>query len=158
MNYPSHIEANIQEVSGNFYKEKLIVNSPYSLHTECSHGERKFCSKIVNELKHISLAQKNNIPQLWHNKEWANEFFLFVDWLIGKNHSPEVLEIHPPFNDYCSSFDQFLDIFNVFYQKFKSKYPTTRIVIENRFGTRSLVSKINRPPTMQTPSYKARPV
>jgi hypothetical protein len=135
MNYPSHIETNIHELSGNFYKEKLIVNSPYSLHTEPSHGGRVFSSKIVNELKHIKEAQKGNIPQLWRNKEWAEEFFIFIEGLIPTNKPPDVLEIHPPFDDYCSSFDQFLDIFNVFYRKFKSKYPATTIVIENRFGT-----------------------
>jgi hypothetical protein len=136
MNYPSHIEAIIHELSGNFYKEKLIVNSPYSLHTEPSHGKRVFNSKIVNELKHIKEAQKGEIPQLWRNKEWAEDFFIFIDALIPSNKPPEVLEIHPPFDDYCSTFDQFLDTFNVFYQKFKSKYPTAKIVIENRFGTR----------------------
>jgi len=136
MNYPSHIKANIHEVSGNFYKEKLIVKSPYSLHSEPSSVPKAFCSKIVNELGNINKAQKGNIAQLWHDKEWANEFFIFIEWLIGSNNPPEVLEIHPPFDDYCKSFDQFLDVFNVFYQKFVKKYPNTTIVIENRFGTR----------------------
>jgi hypothetical protein len=73
---------------------------------------------------------------LWRNKEWANDFLKYIDWLIGSNKPPEVLEIHPPFNDYCSSFYEFLEIFNIFYQDFKNKYPATTIVIENRFGTR----------------------
>jgi len=136
MNYPSPIEANIHEISGNFYKEKLVAKSPYLLHTEPSSVPKTFCSKIVKELKYINEAQRGNIPQLWHNKEWANEFFVFIEWLIGSNIPPDVLEIHPPFDDYCNSFDTFMDIFNVFYKKFKSKYPTTKIVIENRFGTR----------------------
>jgi len=136
MNYPSYIKANIHEVSGNFYKEKLIVKSPYSLHTEPSSVPKAFNSKIVREFKHIKKAQIDNIAQLWHNKKWANEFFLYINWLIGSNIPPEVLEIHPPFNDYCGSFDQFMGIFKVFYKKFKRKYPTTTIVIENRFGTR----------------------
>jgi hypothetical protein len=46
------------------------------------------------------------------------------------------LEIHPPFNDYCKSFDDFIYLFKIFYEIFKKKYPTTTIVIENRFGTR----------------------
>jgi len=137
MNYPSHIEANIHEVSGNFYKEKLIVKTPYSLHTEPSFGERKFSSDIIGDLVPITSAQKNGIPQLWYNEKWARGFFIFVKRLIGDNKPPEVLEIHPPFNDYCSSFDQFLNIFKVFYKKFKSNYPKTTIVIENRFGTRN---------------------
>jgi hypothetical protein len=141
MKYPSHIEANIHELSGNFYKEKLIANSPYSLHTEPSHGKRVFCSKIVKKLKHIKNAQRGDIPQLWRNKEWADEFFIFIEGLIPSNKPPEVLEIHPPYNDYCSSFDEFIKIFIVFYQKFKSKYPATTIVIENRFGTRYMGGK-----------------
>jgi hypothetical protein len=137
MNYPPKYEASIHELSGNFHhKEELKVNSPYSLHTESSAMPIIFCSKIVNEFEHIKEAQKGNIPQLWHDKKWANEFFMFIEWLIGKNKPPEVLEIHPPFSDYCRSFDQFLGIFNTFYKKFKSKYPATTIVIENRFGTR----------------------
>ena len=136
MNYPSNIKANIHEVSGNFYKEKLIVKYPYSLHTEPSSVPKTFNSKIVREFKHIKKAQIGHIAQLWYNKEWANEFFLYIKWLIGSNIPPEVLEIHPPFNDYCDSFGKFLSIFKVFYKKFKRKYPTTTIVIENRFGTR----------------------
>jgi len=136
MNYPSHIKADIHEVSGNFYKEKPIVKSPYSLHTEPSSIPKTFCSKIINELEHINKAQKGNIAQLWYDKEWANEFFIFIEYLIGSNNPPEVLEIHPPFDDYCKSFEQFLDVFDVFYQKFINKYPTTKILIENRFGTR----------------------
>ena len=31
MNYPFHIEANIHEIDGNFYKEKLIRRSRYGL-------------------------------------------------------------------------------------------------------------------------------
>jgi hypothetical protein len=136
MKYPSHIEANIHEISGSFHKEKLIVKYPYSLHTECSYGPREFNSKIISDICCIKMAQRENIPQLWHCGSWANNFFEFIERLIGSNKPPEILEIHPPFNDYCSSFNQFMDIFKVFYDKFKNKYPTTSILIENRFGTR----------------------
>jgi len=136
MNYPSHIKANIHEISGNFYKKKLIVKSPYSLHTECSHGERIFNSKIDNDFVHIRSAHKNNVPKLWYNKEWAEEFYEYLKWFIGNNPPPEVLEIHPPFNDYCGSLNEFIEIFDVFYQNFIRKYPNTIILLENRFGTR----------------------
>jgi hypothetical protein len=135
MNYPSDIEANIHELSGNFHKEKLIVNAPYSLHTEPSSVPKIFSSKIVKDLEHIKEAQRGNIPELWRSEEWANEFFTFIEWLIGSNIPPEVLEIHPPFKDYCDTFDQFLKTFGVFYDEFNRKYPSTKIVIENRFGT-----------------------
>jgi hypothetical protein len=138
MKYPPHIETIVHETSCNFYKEKLIVNKNkrYSLHTECSYGERTFSSAIVNKFPFIKRAEKRNIPQLWFDKKWAHDFYKYIKLLIGNNSPPDVLEIHPPFNDYCSTFKQFLGIFNAFYHKFKRKYPTTNIVIENRFGTR----------------------
>ena len=136
MKYPSHIKADIHEISGNFYKDKLIVKNPYSLHTECSNDKRIFSSTIVDEFPHIKEAEKGNIPQLWFNYDWAKEFYEYIILLIGKNPPPDVLEIHPPFNDYCKSFEQFLDIFKGFYNEFKKEYPSTTIVIENRFGTR----------------------
>ena len=133
--YPS-IETYIHEISCNFYKEKLIVKSPYSLHTECSHGKRAFSSLIVNGFPNIKEAESGNIPLLWFNKGWAKEFYIYLNKMIGKLPPPDVLEIHPPFNNYCGTFEQFLDIFTVFYQEFKTNYPITNIVIENRFGTR----------------------
>ena len=142
-NYPAHIKVKLQEISGDFAKEKkLSINFPYSLHTESSHSihTRKkekitFNSKIITDFKNIALAQRNGIPQLWHNAEWSYEFFEFINWFIGSSIPPEVLEIHPPFNDYCTSFEQFLDIFKIFHKKFFDKYSDTKVVIENRCGT-----------------------
>jgi hypothetical protein len=81
-------------------------------------------------------------------KKWAIDFFKFVDRLIiDKYKAPEVLEIHPPFNnypifmkcrlssrnfDYDEAFKIFLDIFDVFYKQFNKKYQKTTVVIENR--------------------------
>jgi hypothetical protein len=62
-----------------YNKEKLIVKSPYSLHTEPSSVPKTFNSKIVKEFKHIKKAQRGNIPQLWYDKEWANEFFYILN-------------------------------------------------------------------------------
>jgi hypothetical protein len=93
--------------------------------------------QFIMEFKHIIEAQKDNIPQLWRNNAWVDEFILFLRRIGGLSYGqPEVLEIHPPFNDYCTSFNQFMDIFKVFYKKVKSISPETNILIENRFGTR----------------------
>ena len=143
-NYPSDIKAKLQEIPGHFaIEEKLSIKSPYSLHTEDSYSIRiikkiktTFNSKIVTDLRHIASKQRNGIPQLWYDEEWSNEFLKFINWLVDSNKPPDVLEIHPPFNDYCTSFEQFIKIFEVFYDKFKREYHTTKIVIENRFGTR----------------------
>jgi hypothetical protein len=112
------------------------------LHTESSHSihirkKKKitFNSKIIADFKNIASAQRNGIPQLWHNAEWSNEFFEFINWLVGSSIPPEVLEIHPPFIDYCNSFDDFLDIFRNFQKIFYEKYNDTKVVIENRCGT-----------------------
>jgi len=134
-NYPPHIKSTIQEVAGNFDKDVIIVNSSYSLHTEYSYMARKFNSKIIKDLTHIISAHQDNVPKLWYNNDWANDFFIFLDRLIASNKPPDVLEIHPPFKDYCSSFEQFLDIYKIFYNKFINKYPNTVILIENRCGT-----------------------
>jgi len=149
MNYPFHIKANIHEVSGNFDKEELTINDfPYSLHTDSASKAQTFSLKIFHDLSHIKSVQKDGIPQLWYDKKWASDFFTFIDRIIGLNNPhPEVLEIHPPFNnypifescklsarkfDYCKAFKIFLDIFDVFYKKFKEKYITKTILIENR--------------------------
>jgi len=142
-NYPPKITANLQEISGDFAIEKpLSVKFPYSLHTESSHSihirkKKKvtFNSKIIADLKSIASAQRNGIPQLWRNVEWSNEFFEFIYWLVGSSKPPEILEIHPPFIDYCNSFDDFLDIFKNFQKIFYKEYNNTKVVIENRCGT-----------------------
>ena len=135
--YPSEINANIYEIAGNFDVEDIMVNTPYSLHTEYSFKKRSFKLNIFSDLKYITSAQKNGIPQLWYNKEWTDHFLLFIERLVDSNDnkSPEVLEIHPPFNDYCNSFDQFLDIFKHFNGNFRKNYSSTKILIENRYGT-----------------------
>jgi len=139
IDYPDKITANIYEVAGNFDRENIDVSTPYSLHTEYSFEEREFNTNIIKDLTYIKEAQKNKIPQLWFNKNWTKEFFIFIDRLIDVNEAPEVLEIHPPYNEYCSSFEQFFEIFKVFYEEFKrkEKYKFTKIVIENRFGTKN---------------------
>jgi hypothetical protein len=134
LNYPESINANICEIAGNFDIENISVNTPYSLHTEYSYGERKFNSSTISDLLGITSAQKDGIPKLWHGEDWASDFFMFIERLTNDK-PPEVLEIHPPFNDYCSSFEQFMQVFKVFYDKIKYKYPSVTILIENRFGT-----------------------
>jgi ribonuclease J len=158
-NYPSHIIVKMQEIPGHFaIEEKPSIKFPYSLHTEDSysiHIQKKlkitFNKKIITDFKYIESRQENGIPQLWYDEEWAKDFFEFINWLVGSNKPPEVLEIHPPFInypifndcglsngefDYCKAFGKFLNIYNVFYNKFKDRYSETAVVIENRCGTK----------------------
>ena len=74
MKYPSHIEASIHEVSGNFDKEKLSINDfSYSLHTDSASKLRTFCPKIFCDLAHIKSVQKDGVPQLWYDNNWAKD-------------------------------------------------------------------------------------
>ena len=59
--YPDHIKANICEVAGNLDRDTIEVNTPYSLHTEYSYGERLFSSTIFNDLNNLKSAQKQKI-------------------------------------------------------------------------------------------------
>jgi hypothetical protein len=80
-------------------------------------------------------ANKKGIPQLWKNEAWAINFFEFIQALIGDCAPPEVIENHPPFDDYCRSIDRFLDIYETFENRVLEGYPSTTICIENRAGT-----------------------
>jgi hypothetical protein len=51
---------------------------------------------------------------LWKNEAWSNAFFEFIQTLIGDGASPDVIEIHHHFDDYCSPIDHFLDTYEFF--------------------------------------------
>lgn len=132
--YPSHIKSEITEVAGNFDKEAISCPRPYSLHTEYSYMPRDLNNHLLENLDEIKVANKDGIPQLWKSKQWAEEFFCFLARLI-KDNPPEIIEIHPPFSDYCNSICDFLEIYSVFESLVTTNYPQTSIYVENRFGT-----------------------
>lgn len=131
--YPLDIECNIEEVAGNFDKKEINPNMEYSLHTEYSYGKRKFDADLVKKYGTIVSAKKENIPQLWESNEWAMEFADFIIELTD-NKKPKIIEIHPPFNDYCS-IELFLERYELFEKIIHKNYPKTIIVVENRTGT-----------------------
>ncbi len=132
--YPENIPCEINEVAGHFDKERIIQTKRYSLHTEYSFEKRNFDSKLLDGLNEIKASNRNGIPQLWKNEKWAEEFFSFIEQLLGDS-IPEIIEIHPPFIDYCNSIDAFLNIYESFETKILDKYKHTKIFIENRCGT-----------------------
>jgi hypothetical protein len=134
--YPQNISCKINEMPGHFDKTEIDQKNRYSLHTEYSYEKRKFNSNLLDDLNEIRLANKNGIPQLWKNKAWAKEFFKFIERLLNNSIEPEIIEIHPPFIDYCNSIHDFLDIYEVFEQLILNKYNCVKIFIENRCGTR----------------------
>lgn len=133
--YPPHISSNIQEVAGHFDKGQVYINTPYSLHTEYSYASRKLNSNVLNGLDAIRNAHKDFIPQLWKSADWAIEFAIFIKRLVDKKLPPEIIEIHPPFDDYCETFEQFIEMYMCFYEEISATFPDVKIFIENRCGT-----------------------
>ena len=105
----------------------------YSLHTEYSYGKRKFEAPLLTAFPILRGANKDGVPQLWKSDEWAEEFADFIIGLTQDHNSPEIIEIHPPFNDYCS-LEEFSSRYLIFEQKIHTTYPAATIVIENRSG------------------------
>jgi len=134
--YPSNIYSNIDEIAGNFDKDKIdLTDKDYSLHTEYSHMKRKLDNKLINKYEELKNSHKDLIPQLWKSKKWSIEFANFIIDLIGNNKDPKIIEIHPPFDDYCNTFEDFFEIYEIFEKIIINKFPNVEIFIENRCGT-----------------------
>lgn len=133
--YPDGITPRIQEVAGHFDVSAIRPVMPYSLHTEYCYAARKFVSPIIKQFPTLCAAQKNGIPQLWFNKQWSLEFSDFIVNLVGDNQPPRIIEIHPPFDDYCPTIEDFAETYSVFEKRISEKFPGVIICIEHRFGT-----------------------
>ena len=133
--YPLGITSNIEEVAGHLDKEFIKPKLHYSLHTEYSHMKRKLDSELIKRYPKLIESQKDMVPQLWKDKEWAIQFANFIIDLISNNEAPDIIEVHPPFDDYCDNFDLFFDFYSEFENIIVSKFSDTKIFIENRCGT-----------------------
>jgi len=131
--YPEGYSAQIHEVAGHLDKDTIEAAERYSLHTEYSYGKRKFDTERIVAFPILREANKDGVPQLWKSNEWAEEFAAFIIGLTQAHNPPEIIEIHPPFNDYCS-LEEFSERYCIFEQKIHAVYPDTTIVIENRSG------------------------
>ena len=143
--YPNDIPLRTEECAAHFDITSVSADLKYSLHTEYSYGKRKFDSDLVQQFPTIMAAQKDGVPQLWKNEQWASEFAQFVFALAG-DAVPAVIEVHPPFADYAT-FDSFLASYKVFEAAVLERYPDVSILIENRCGSvykggKFLVSKL----------------
>jgi hypothetical protein len=134
--YPEDIVTYYREIAGHFDAEPYdITDNNYSLHTEYSFSNRKMASILLDGLYTITSSNFNGIPKLWFNNIWALEFIEFLKRFTN-GYAPTVLEIHPPFRDYCPSIEDFMEIYIPFEEKIKHIYPETEILIENRCGSR----------------------
>lgn len=131
--YPPRYKSDISEIAGHFDKREIDSAASYSLHTEYSYGKRKFDTEIISRFPALIEANKDNVPQLWKNLEWAESFAEFIIKLTEEQTAPRIIEIHPPFNDYCT-IDELIERYNVFEKKIHQSYPNAIIVLENRSG------------------------
>lgn len=132
--YPEGIKPMLVEVAGHLDKESIEDQPNYSLHTEYSYGKRQLSSDFIVQFPELCEANKDGVPQLWKSEAWSEQFAGFVIELTRSHSAPKVIEVHPPFNDYCDM-DQFIYRYRVFERRIHSTYPDTDIVIENRAGT-----------------------
>ena len=131
--YPEGYSAEIHEVAGHLDKNTIEDAEKHSLHTEYSYGKRKFDTPRLTAFPTLREANKDGVLQLWKSAEWAEEFAAFIIGLTQDHKPPEIIEIHPPFNDYCS-LEEFSERYLIFEQRIHAAYPDTTIVIENRSG------------------------
>ena len=131
--YPDGYSTHICEVAGHLDKDSIETTGPYSLHTEYSYGKRKFKSKRIAKFPILIESHKDGVPQLWKSVDWAMEFADFIISLTEFHDPPTVIEIHPPFNDYCTLSD-FALRFRAFEKRIHDTYPDVIIVLENRAG------------------------
>lgn len=150
--YPKDITPKIQEVSAHFDSKITKTNLEYSLHTEYSYLPRKFTSSACNNLSAIKETNCSRVPKLWFNEDWVNDFIRFILQFIEDAKAPKIIEIHPPFSDYCKNLSKFVELYKKFESEILSVFPDTDILIENRYGSRysggtfvlSTVNDLNR--------------
>ena len=133
--YPIGIPLHCDEIAGHFDISHIAPSAAYSLHTEYSYGMRSFSSPLIASFPEITQATQNGIPQLWHTKSWAFAFAEFIFALCRELPAPDVIEIHPPFDDYLNSIADFIETYKVFESKIKERYPKTNMHLENRCGS-----------------------
>lgn len=129
------IPTRLSEVACNFDTKGLNVKQEYSLHTEYAYGPRRFENPVFTDYPILSQEVLDGIPLLWKNTEWSISFFEYIAAMVNNNRPPDVVEIHPPFKDYCSNFHDFMEVFLPFEDLIKNKYSNSLTVIENRVGT-----------------------
>lgn len=133
--YPASVRPQLIEVAGNLDSKQIYMSQPYSLHTEYSYMKRDFNSELLADLDELKNAHYNGVPQLWKSEQWSREYAVFIKRLARESIPPEIIEIHPPFLDYCADIDIFWERYLVFYHAIKAAFPDTKILMENRCGT-----------------------
>lgn len=132
--YPDNIPLRIEECAAHFDVKSVQPSLECSLHTEYCYTQRRFDSDLVRQFPAIISAQKNGVPQLWKDENWAVEFAQFL-FSLAKDIIPTVIEVHPPFKDY-TDWPGFIRNYSAFESLVLDRYPDVCILIENRCGSR----------------------
>lgn len=133
LHYPDGIRPEIQEIAAHFDKGSINPYMPFSLHTEFSHSSRSWNSPIISDYPEICRSVFGGIPLLWRSDRWAEEFAAFVIRLCD-GRVPTVIEVHPPYLDYCP-LEDFPSRYRIFEETILEHYPKVQLLIENRSGT-----------------------
>lgn len=140
--YPDDIKPQIQETAANFARNSIKETKlPYlSLHTDPagSHRNRIPPSDLLNEyttiLDNIGHFGQSWVPKLWYNEQWSKDFSGFLVKLVDGMDRQRIrlIEVHPPFNDYCDSLETFIERYKPFEKEILKEFPEAIINIENR--------------------------
>ncbi len=147
--YPNHIVPWIQETTATLTTKELKRThlSYLSLHTEPAYGYKK---RVVSQahLRHefpilyhtAGVFGKMWVPKLWYDSTWSQEFSRYLLTLAQgiEPYKIKIIEIHPPFDDYCESLKMFLEHYRIFEETILSHFPDTKIHIENRCNKATL--------------------
>lgn len=133
--YPENINTTIEEIAGHFDVGKIEPKGNYSLHTEYSYGKRNFDKPILERCSSIIKANKDGVPKLWYNSEWASSFARYIEELTKGFPPPTIIEIHPPFRDYVKDMTYFIDVYRYFEEQITYLFPDSKILLENRCGS-----------------------
>lgn len=128
-------EERLQEVPGHFDIREIRPPDWYSLHTEYSARRRCFANPVFEWLTELRVASWRGVPLLWASCRWSIEFCQFIETLVAGKPAPSIIEIHPPYSDYCPNFCTFLSRFAIFEEWVARALPATMVALENRIGS-----------------------
>ena len=133
--YPNGITPRIKEIPAHFDSKETIPMMDYSLHTEYAYLRREFTLPTCRGLPGIKVTDSKGIPTLWFDSNWVKDFGQFIlRFTENSERKPKIIEIHPPFKDYCSSVSQFVGLYKEFEEGILQHFET-EIVVENRNGS-----------------------
>jgi len=135
LRYPFPITTPLKETAAHFDRPGIDPGPCYVLHTEYAYGRRQLTSCLLADLDVLRRSHADFVPQLWYSAEWAEQFAEFILRITHPFGPPRVIEVHPPFRDYCPTVSTLLERYSHFEHYVKREYPNVEILMENRHGS-----------------------